>query len=201
MENFKKLLQALPWTLWPLIFYQAYQWTATDGNKYIMVCTDYFTKWSEAYMHSQIQKHTRASPFCITISLQDLAYQDSYTQTKVETLKANSSMNCVWLLVLLKLHHFTLVLMVKLNAWTAHCFKCLGRPHHSMSIIGQLICQHSCQHTEWLCVTPNEAMLGREVLTPATLIAQPPNESHKHTVFRNTMREAHTCQTVHCFCS
>jgi len=46
-------------------------------------------------------------------------------------------------------------------------------------------------------VTPNEAMLGREVLTPATLIAQPPHETHKLTVpyvtsFRNTIREAHT---------
>ena len=46
-------------------------------------------------------------------------------------------------------------------------------------------------------VTPNEAMLGREVLTPATLIAQPPHETHKLTVpyvtsFRNTIREAYT---------
>jgi len=46
-------------------------------------------------------------------------------------------------------------------------------------------------------VTPNEAMLGREVLTPATLIAQPHLETHKVTVpyvtsFRNTIREAHT---------
>jgi len=45
-------------------------------------------------------------------------------------------------------------------------------------------------------ITPNMAMLGREVLTPVTLIAQPPNESLKTTVqyvasFRDTMREAH----------
>jgi len=46
-------------------------------------------------------------------------------------------------------------------------------------------------------VTPNEAMLGPEVLTPATRIAQPPNETHKLTVpnvtsYRNSIREAHT---------
>ena len=45
-------------------------------------------------------------------------------------------------------------------------------------------------------ITPNMAMLGREVLTPVTLIAQPPYESLKTTVqyvtsFRDTMREAH----------
>ena len=44
-------------------------------------------------------------------------------------------------------------------------------------------------------VTPNVAMLGREVLTPVTLIAQPPNEPVKVTVpyvtsFRNASREA-----------
>ena len=44
-------------------------------------------------------------------------------------------------------------------------------------------------------ITPNMAMLGREVLTPVTLIAQPPNEPVKLTVpyvtsFRNAMREA-----------
>jgi len=46
-------------------------------------------------------------------------------------------------------------------------------------------------------VTPNETMLGPEVLTPATRIAQPPNETHKLTVpnvtsYRNSIREAHT---------
>ena len=45
-------------------------------------------------------------------------------------------------------------------------------------------------------ITPNMAMLGRGVLTPVTLIAQPPNESVKLTVayvtsFRYAMREAH----------
>jgi len=45
-------------------------------------------------------------------------------------------------------------------------------------------------------VTSNVAILGRAVLTPVTLIAQPPNEPIKVTVpyvtsFRNAMREAH----------
>ena len=45
-------------------------------------------------------------------------------------------------------------------------------------------------------ITPNMAMLGREVLTPVTLTAQPPNESITTKVpyvtsFRDTMREAH----------
>jgi len=45
-------------------------------------------------------------------------------------------------------------------------------------------------------VTPNMAMLGREVLTPVTLIAQPQDEPTKTIVpyvisFRNAMREAH----------
>jgi len=44
-------------------------------------------------------------------------------------------------------------------------------------------------------ITPNMAMLGREVFRPVRLIAQPPNEPIKLTVpyvisFRNAMREA-----------
>ena len=44
--------------------------------------------------------------------------------------------------------------------------------------------------------TPNLAMLGREVLIPATLIAQPPDEPSKPvtpyvTTFRSTIREVH----------
>lgn len=45
-------------------------------------------------------------------------------------------------------------------------------------------------------VTPNMAMLGREVLIPATLIAQQPDEPSKPvtpcvTSFRSTLREVH----------
>jgi len=46
--------------------------------------------------------------------------------------------------------------------------------------------------------TPNLAMLGREVLIPATLIAQPPDEPSKPvtpyvTTFRSTIRDVHHC--------
>jgi len=45
-------------------------------------------------------------------------------------------------------------------------------------------------------MTPNMAMLGREVLLPAALIARPPAEPHRTTVrfvqdVRDTLREAH----------
>jgi len=45
-------------------------------------------------------------------------------------------------------------------------------------------------------VTPNMAMLGREVLLPATLVARPPEESHRITVpfvkdLRDALRDAH----------
>jgi len=45
-------------------------------------------------------------------------------------------------------------------------------------------------------VTPNRAMLGREVLLPAAMIAAPPEEPHTVTVpwvdqFRITIRDAH----------
>jgi len=44
--------------------------------------------------------------------------------------------------------------------------------------------------------TPNMAMLGREVMMPAALIARPPEEPHRTTVpfvrdLRDTLRDAH----------
>ena len=45
-------------------------------------------------------------------------------------------------------------------------------------------------------VTPNMAMLGREVMMPAALIARPPEEPYKTSVpfvnnLRDTLRDAH----------
>ena len=177
--------------------------TATDGNKYIMVCTDYFTKWSEAYALPDAEAHT-----CITV-----LYNNFFTRFGLpRQLHTDQGRNFES-----KLFHELCVIAgitkskttpfhprsdgqaERLNRTLLHMLRTTASQHaHNWpNYLPTLMSAYRMTVHSVTGVTPNEAMLSREVLTPATLIAQPPHETHKLTVlyvtsFRNTIREAHT---------
>ena len=148
-------------------------------------------------MHSQMQKHTPASLFCTIISLQgrnfetklfhELCVIAGFTKSKTTPFHPRSDGQAERL-------NRTLLQMLRTTA-SQHA-------HNWPNYLPTLMSAYRMTVHSVTGVTPNEAMLGRKVLTPATLIAQPPHETHKLTVpyvtsFRNTIREAHT-RIRHC---
>ena len=177
--------------------------TATDGNKHIMVCTDYFTKWSEAYALPDAEAHT-----CITV-----LYNNFFARFGLpRQLHTDQGRNFESKLF----HELCVIAGITKSKTTPFHPRSDGQAERLNRTLLQMLRTTASQHAHnWpnylptlmsayrmtvhsvTGVTPNEAMLGREVLTPATLIAQPPHETHKLTVpyvtsFRNTIREAHT---------
>ena len=65
---------------------------ATDGSKYILVVTDYFTKWSEAYPLPDAEAHT-----CMTALYNNFFYvldsPDKSIRIRAKILKVNSLQN------------------------------------------------------------------------------------------------------------
>jgi len=68
--------------------------TAADGSKCLLVLTDYFTKWAEAYALPDAEAAT-----CMRAMYDgffpDLVYQGRFTQTRQKILNPNYSWNCV----------------------------------------------------------------------------------------------------------
>ena len=89
---------------------------ATDGSKHILVATDYFTKWSEAYPLPDAEAHT-----CMTALYNNFfsrfGPRDKFIRIRAKILKANSLPNSATSLASTK-HiqlHFTLDPMAKQN--------------------------------------------------------------------------------------
>ena len=172
--------------------------SANDGSKYILLLTGYFTKWPEAYALPDAEAHTCISAIyngffarfgmprqlrsdqgknfesklihelCLLVGIEKSKTTPFYPRSDRQAERLNRTL--------------LQMLRTTANDWPSYL-------HTVMS--AYRITVHSVTG-----VTPNLAMLGREVLTPVTLIAQPPNEPVKLTVpyvssFPNAMREAY----------
>ena len=171
---------------------------ANDGNTHILVITDYFTKWSEAYPLPDSEVST-----CMTALYNNFfsrfglprqlhSYQGKNFESKLFSELCNitgidksrttpfhprsDGMNRTLLQML------RTTASDHANNWPAYLPSIISAYRMTVhSITG---------------MTPNFAMLGREVLMPATLTAQPPDEPNSPTVpyvvsFRQTLRNAH----------
>jgi hypothetical protein len=65
----------------------------TQGNKYILVVQDHFTKWTEAYALPDCSAKTVAHVFVYEF-VRDLGPHWKYTQIKAEILKLNFFRRC-----------------------------------------------------------------------------------------------------------
>ena len=173
-----------------------------DGKKYILVLTDYFTKWACTFalpdakastcmramydgffadfglprqLHSDLGKNFESKLFyelCLLAGVNKSHTTAFHPQSDGQTERMNR----------------TLLQMLKTTAddnpatW----------PQRSPTVTAAY--RMTVHKTTGM--TPNMAMLGREVMMPAALIARPPEEPHRTTVpfvrdFRNTPRDAH----------
>jgi len=175
--------------------------TASDGSKYILVLVDAFTKWVEAYPLPDQEAST-----CM-----DAAYMGFFARFGLP-LQLHSDQG----------RNFESTLVKELCA-LAGVHKTRTTPFHPRSdgltewanrTILQMLRTTTTDHPQdWpqrlpallsayratehatTQTSPNLAMLGREVLLPCTLIAQPPNDTPVSTTyaatFRNNLRDAH----------
>ena len=176
--------------------------TSSEGSKYILVLTDYFTKWSEAYALPDAEAHTCMSAM----------YNGFFSRFGMpRQLHSDQGKNFESKLI----HELCLLAGIEKSKTTPFHPRSDGQAERLNRTLLQMLRTTATDHVNnWPSylptvlsayrmtvhsvtgITPNMAMLGREVLTPVTLIAQPPNEPVKLTIpyvtsFRNAMREAH----------
>ena len=165
---------------------------ASDGSKYILVLTDYFTKWYEAYALPGAEAHSCMSAMYYGFFLQFWPRK----KFRVEVISGTLCLNrhC-------KITNDSVSSSVRWiggapkSSSVANVENKRHRPYPKLAFLLANCDVRMTVHSV-TGITPNMAMLGRGVLTPVTLIAQPPNEPLKTTVpyvtsFMNAMREAH----------
>jgi len=173
-----------------------------DGKKYILVLTDYFTKWACAFalpdaeastcmramydgffadfglhrqLHSDLGKNFESKLFyelCLLAGVNKSHTTAFHPQSDGQTERMNR----------------TLLQMLKTTAD--------DNPATWPRLLPTGMAAYRTTVHKTTGMTPNMAMLGREVMMPAALIARPPEEPHRTTVpfmrdFRDTLRDAH----------
>ena len=173
-----------------------------DGQKYLLVVTDYFTKWAECYALPDAEAST-----CMR-SLYNNFFSRFGLPRQIHT-DLGRNFESKLFLELCKLAGIT-----KSHTTGFHA-KCDGQTERmNRSILQMLSTTADNNPSNWpqrldaimaayrmivhkvTTVTPNMAMLGREVLFPSTLIARPPEEPISVTVpfvsdLRDVLRDAH----------
>ena len=165
--------------------------TSSDGRKqvsYILVLTVYFPKWSEAYALPDAKAHT-----CMTT-----IYNEFFSRFGMpRQLHSDQGKNIESKLI----HEICLLANIDKSKTTPFHPRSDGQAERLNRTLLQMLRTTAADHVNnWPSylptvlsayrmtvhsvtgITPNMAMLGREVLTPVTLIAQSPNEIGKLTV-------------------
>jgi len=176
--------------------------TTTDGMKYILVLTDYFTKWACAFALPDAEAST-----CMRAMYDGFFAQFGLPRQLHSDLGKNFEG---------KLFH-ELCQLVGINKTHTTAFhpQCDGQTERMNRTLLQMLRSTAEENpNNWpqrlptimsayrmtvhrvTQVTPNMAMLGREVLFPVTLVAKPPEEPMQASVpfvrdLRDALRQAH----------
>jgi len=177
--------------------------TASDGSKCILVVTDFFTKWSECYalpdseaktcmdaLYNNFfsrfgickQLHTDQAKNFESLLFQEMCKLTGINKTRTSPMHPRSDGQC-------ERNNRTILQMLRC---TAH-----DNPTDWPQKLPIIMAAYRMSPHKTTGVTPNFAMLGREVLLPSTLMAKPPEEPIPIVVpyaqnFRDNMRAAHT---------
>ena len=173
-----------------------------DGMKYILVLTDYFTKWGCAFALPDAEAST-----CMR-AMYDGFFAHFGLPCQIRSDLGRNFESKLF-------HELCMLVGTTKSHTTAFHPKSDGQSERLIkSVIQMLKAVAEENPTTWpkrlptimaayrmsvhktTGVTPNMAILGREVLLPATLVARPPEESHRITVpfvkdLRDARRDAH----------
>jgi len=173
-----------------------------DGTKYLLVLTDYFTKWIEAFPLPDAEAST-----CMR-AMYDGFFSSFGLPRQIHSDQGKNFDSRLF-------HELCKIAGVTKTRTTPFHPRSDGQTERANRTILQMLRTAANDNpTDWpnrlpallaayrmtvhkvTQVTPNMAMLGREVLFPTTLIARPPEEPINTTVpfvesFKNSMRQAH----------
>jgi len=172
--------------------------TTTDGSKHILVIVDVFTKWVEAYALPDQEAST-----CMTAAYQGFfsrlgmprqLHSDQGRNFEASLVKELCSLVGIHKTRTTPFHPRSDGLTERANRTILQMLRDTTQDHPTtwplkLPALLSVMTVHAATN-----VTPNMAMLGREVLLPCTLIAQLPHDAPVSTAFvadfRETLREA-----------
>ena len=175
--------------------------TADDGSKYLLVAVDFYTKWIETY---SLPDQEAAS--CMTVlyngffsrfGLARQLHSDQGKNFEAALVKELCKLTGIHKTRTTPFHPRSDGLTERANRTILQMLRATTQehPHDWPNRLPALLATYRMTVHSVTGVTPNFAMLGREVLFPCTLIAAPPTDSKVSTgyagVFRDTLREAH----------
>jgi len=174
---------------------------ASDGSKYLLVAVDAFTKWIEDYPLPDQESHTCMTAlyngFFSRFSLPRQLHSDQGRNFESSLVQELCGIAGVCKTRTTPFHPRSDGLTERANRTVLQMLRATTSQHPQewpskipAVLAAYRMTEHSSTH-----VFPNRAMLGREVLLPATLIAAPPTEIRPslpyNTRFQNNIREAH----------
>ena len=175
--------------------------TASDGSKYILVLVDAFTKWVEAYPLPDQEASTcmdaAYAGFFARFGLPLQLHSDQGRNFESTLVKELCSLAGVHKTRTTPFHPRSDGLTERANRTILQMMRTTttDHPHDWPSRLPALLSAYRATVHATTQVTPNLAMLGREVMLPCTLIAQPPHDTPVSTTyaanFRTTLRDAH----------
>jgi len=176
--------------------------TTTDGNRYILVLTDYFTKWACAFPLPDAEAST-----CMRAMYDGFFAQFGLPRQLHSDMGKNFESKLF--------HELCQITGITKSRTTPFHPQCDGQTERmNRTLLQMLRCTADDNPATWpqrlptimaayrmtvhrvTGLTPNMAMLGREVMLPATLIAKPPEEFSATSVpfvrdLRDALRQAH----------
>ena len=175
--------------------------TASDGSKYILVVFDGFTKWIEAYSLPDQKTFTCVTAvyngFFARFGLPRQLHSDQGRNFEASLVKELCNITGIYKTRTTPFHPRSDGLTERANRTILQMLRTttLQHPNDWSARLPSLLSAYRMTVHSVKGITPNFAMLGREVLCPCTLIAAPPQDTPVSTTnndnFRETLRDAH----------
>jgi len=176
--------------------------SSSDGSKYLLVVTDYFTKWCEAYPLPDAEASTCMQAlyngFFSRFGFPRQLHSDQGKNFESKLFSEICKLTGITKTRTTPFHPRSDGQTERMNRTILQMLRaCIhDNPSSWPDRITAILSAYRMTIHKTTGLTPNKAMLGREVLLPVALLAKPPDEpveittSFAHT-FRDNMRQAH----------